>query len=311
MAKNLNHRSEYAAKENYKLVDEFNSAYWSGCDLQVYAGNVWLGDSVQVNYQVVENTRPYWHYSHYVPTRIWHGTRMLQGELTVNFTRDAFLFGLLEKLSRVGIATPEQESAVNLNQADGTQTGSPVLYNVYPWGPQTGRKIMTDEMTADQRREFVLARKKAVDQQTLKLSQSRPSIPQDRGLFETLPSGWDLNLIFGAYLSRPLTLTFNSAEDQYYLNGATYQDLRPNPAPLGTGIKLVGVEIQGLARSISDDGRPIMETYTFVARDVRILVPQDIADFPDYATLYSQTAETYLGPTATLKEVQELLKGLQ
>lgn len=305
-------RSTYPTKENYKLVDEFSTTFWSGLDVQVYAGNIWLKDCLQVNYQILETVRPYWHYSHYVPSRLHHGTRMIQGELSLNFTRDSYLFAVLQRLATQGpLATEHGPNLSVPTNVDGTQTGDPILYNVYPWGPQTGRKVLTEEMTADQRLQFVLQRKKAMDQERLALAKSRPLIPQFQGLFETGPGGFDLNLVFGAYLSRPLSLRYAASEDNYFLDGATFPDMRANPGPLGTGLKIVGVDIQGKAKSISDDGRPLVETYTFLARDVRILVPEDIAEFPDYASVFSQTAETHLGPTTTLRDIQDFMKNAQ
>jgi len=302
--------NDFSVKEGYQLVSDFNTAYWSGLDCQVYAGNIWVRDAVQVNYQVLETVRPYWHYSHYVPTRLRHGTRMIQGELTINFTRNSYIFALLNKLNTFGPVRPEDKFQPNMNQADGTQAGSPVLYNSYSWGPQTGRQIMTDDMTADQKREFVLARKKAMAQQQLELSAAKPSISQSTGMFEIGPQGFDLNIVFGAYLSKPLSLQFSADNEEYFLDGATFPDLRVNPGPMGTGIRLVGVDIQGMAHSVVDDGRPLMQTFTFLARDVRILMPEDISEFPNHASVYSSAAENFLGPTTTLDQIQDFMRGI-
>jgi hypothetical protein len=63
-------------RDGFKLVDQFDSSYWSGTELEVYANNILL-DSVQVSYQVYERTQPYWGYASYIPDRIHHGNRLI------------------------------------------------------------------------------------------------------------------------------------------------------------------------------------------------------------------------------------------
>jgi hypothetical protein len=295
------------AKEQYKLVQEFNTTYWGGLDVQIYAGDIWLKNAVQCNYQLLEVVRPYNHYSSYSPTRIHLGTRIIQGELTMNFTRDSYIFNLLQHLATLNPETGMLPRSNAKHNADGTQTADPVLFNVYPWGPQSGRKVLTENFTGDQAKAYVEARIKQKQQQERQLAANVPSVKEDQGIFQTRPGGFDLNLVFGAFLAQPMTLTYNNNEQDYKLDGAIFQDLRPNPAPIGTGIKLVGVEIMSQARSAVDDGRPLMETYSFLARDIRILSMKDIADFPSYNNTYSNAAEAALGPTTTLDELQKFL----
>lgn len=311
MANYFGKPGDYSAKEQYKLINEFDTTFWSGLDVQVYAGNIWLKQCIQLNYQILENVRVFTHYNHYVPTRFRHGTRMIQGELSINFTRDSYMISLLQRLQETD---PEKmmlpRNTGGGTSADGTQTGDPILYGVYGGGVQQSGKLATEDFNADQARDFILNRKRMLEQEERRLSSRAPTIPQNAGIFQTLDNGFDINIVFGAFLTNPMTLKYVADEQDYYADGATVPDLRPNPSPIGTGLKLVGVEIQGCARSMADDGRPLVETYSFLAKDIRILQQTEVSDFPEYSSVFDRAQDEQLGPSPTLETIQEFLRAV-
>lgn len=294
-------------RENYRLLNEFDSSFWSGLDLQVYMGNIWLRDAVQVAYQVLETLQPYYHYSSYTPNRISHGIRLIQGEFTINFTRHSYIPSLLSRFSG-NILLPENSNLPpQVSAADAGTMGSKagqVGTN------QPAREIATGNMTADQKRQFALSRKKALSQEEELRSQinnAKPAFRSDRGLFET-DVEFDLNLVFGAFLARPLRLKYTADEREYYLDGAVVQDNRPDPGPYGTGLRIQGVHLQNSSMTMGDDGRPIMETYSFLAKNISILYDKDLAAFPDYVVA-GQVVESQLGSFATIDDVMKMVGG--
>jgi hypothetical protein len=263
-------------KDEYKLVDQFDSAYWSGLDLAVYANNIHVDEALQFNYQVVEQVRPYYGYASYVPDKIYHGTRIISGELTINFKRDGYLFSLLNLLTRQKSKDVWMPSKpISTDATTGERVRPPTPFVVNPWGPQQATKISTQTMSGDQAYQLVQAKLEAGSQRVLDRFQA--NIPQTKGIFETSNIAFDLNIIFGGNINSALSLKYIADSNEYYADGAVIDDNKSiYPA---TGLKIIGVEIMGLAKSIADDGRAILETYTFQAKDIGILSSEVVEGF--------------------------------
>lgn len=269
-------------QEEWKLTDQFDSAYWSGLDVQIYAGNTQLNEAIQVSYAISEQVRPYYGYSDYTPARMYHGARIIQGEISLNFKRDGFIFSLINQLSN--------QSANNLSLASQgatvtDTTGSnarsvvttPVDFTNAAWGPAGANlisQIQSGQIPGNTLSNMAANYTASSTTAYSPKGQYKPNIQENKGIFETHIRGFDLSVIFGANLNSAQTLTFQ--------DGSTYKSTTstPTPAaapqnnpgvPTGGGIKLIGVELAGLARTINDDGRPLIETYSFTARDVVIL----------------------------------------
>lgn len=257
--------------EEWKIVDKFDSAYWSGLDVHVYANNILLSEAIQVSYMISEQIRPYYGYASYSADKIHHGSRIIQGEVSLNFKKDGYLFSLLHS-----IRTQDPRN-VWLRQNNETlavpDRAVPIEYKNTPYGPTLWEQLKTEGISRTTANDMV---------EKYKASQlgslgSTPIIQQSAGLFETTPNGFDLNIIFGANLNAEQSLRWIDGED-YSLDSSTgqYAEGRVVEDPTGgsiayTGLKIVDVHIGGLARTIGDDGRPIIETYTFLAKDIVIL----------------------------------------
>ncbi len=273
------------SSEEWKIVDRFNSAYWSGLDVQVYAGNLLLSDAIQVNYVITEQVRPYYGYASYIPDRLYHGTRIIQGEISMNFKKDGYLFSMIKMLreqDKSNIWLPSSPSSqVQANSM--SEIRPPAPFNNNAWGPQVSDKLKLEGLDPKVAKDLVMRKKQAASESILNENRFRPDVGSRRGMFETKVEGFDLNIIFGANLNSGMTLrymeddTWQNERDPHTYDGAVIQD-EGNLAGIvpGTGIKLIGVSIMGIARSVNDDGRPIIETYTFQARDVQVLRNEDI-----------------------------------
>jgi hypothetical protein len=266
--------------EEWKIVDKFDSAYWSGLDVQVYADNILLEEAIQLNYYITEQVRPYYGYASFVPDRMHHGSRLIQGELSMNFKRDGYLFSLMQHLK---VTDPSEsglppQAPVRLER--GGSARPPLPYVPTTWGPSSLEKLK--DVDPNIARDLVERYRAAASEQVV--NEKPPMIPSNRGIFETRPEGFDLTLIFGANLKSSMILRYldgNSysveSHDSNLADGAVIQDAATQKGIIaGTGIRLVGVSILGIGRSVNDDGRPIIETYSFQARDVVILTPQGI-----------------------------------
>lgn len=269
--------------EEWKIVDKFDSTYWSGQDVQIYANNIRLDEAIQVNYVISEQIRPYYSYDSYVANRIHHGARIIQGEISMNFKRDGYLFSLINLLR-----TQDQSNIWlphNSITTDGSTENVPIKYNNTPFGPTLWEQIKGD-LSPDMANTLANMAKESNET----IVNSRESSVQTRGgLFETKLQGFDINIVFGANLDSAQTLRIKN-DHSYDVEAADayYQQSEVSEAAgviASTGIKLIGVSIAGLARALNDDGRPIIETYSFQARDIVILKNVDPSKPADQGTL--------------------------
>lgn len=256
--------------EDWKIVDRFDSTYWSGLDLQVYFNNILINEAIQINYVISEQIRPYFGYASYVASRIHHGARIIQGEISLNFKRHGYLFSLLNLI---------KSKSGNIMSIDDTKksTASEEKVPVSPlnvvYGADIWSQILSQGISADLAKEVTKKNKLLTEQE---VNQSQSSISMTQAAFETKLSGFDINIVFGSNLNAGRSLRWIGADeysldytDGSYADGMVMQE--QTGVPVSTGIKLVGVSIAGLAQPINDDGRPLVETYSFQAKDLMIL----------------------------------------
>jgi len=266
--------------EEWKIVDKFDSAYWSGLDAQIYFNNILINEALQINYMVSEQVRPYFGYASHVASRIHHGARIVQGEITMNYKRDGYLFSLLNLIRQ------QQSKDIWLADQGISSTASPearapVAYNNTPYGPDLWDQIKTTGLPGNVAKEIALNKYRASRESVVNSREA--IILQSRGAFETKLEGFDINITFGANLSAAHSLRWLDGDDfeldpinSLYADGWVVQN--SDGVIASTGIKLIGVSIGGLSKTINDDGRPIVETYAFQAKDIVVLKNVDTRD---------------------------------
>lgn len=256
--------------EEWKIVDKFDSTYWSGLDVQVYANNYHLDEAIQVNYVISEQVRPYYGYSSYTPDRIYHGSRLINGEISFNYKRDGYLFNLLKKLQ-----IPSLWDSDEIVQQTLTPETKPAPGPLMP--PTIGANLLatlaSSNLPADVANSMMTRMKERPVQKNIytAVTQTSPL----RALFETTVDGFDLRIIFGANLDTGQTLrSVDGTSYEVKPLEHRFKDMQlaeDSGIATGTGIQINGVEIAGISKTINDDGRPIIETYAFHARDIEIL----------------------------------------
>jgi len=264
---------KYGIGEDWKLVDQFGSTYWSGQDVAVYANDILLEDALQINYQVSEQVRPYYGYASYTAQKMYHGARIIAGELSLNFKRDGYIFSLLDYLTKsnkgIGRNTPPQPQ----------QTSNVVGRQPLPFLTDQGEVLAGDieNLTPDQIAAFaknIKAGRMAATQQISTPNGSYEAVVKtNQGAFQTTESGFDLTIVYGANLAQTRALQFQTTQD-FYSDGAVTQPYNYDSQKSNincTGVKLIGVSIMGQARSLNDSGQVYIETYSFQARDLQVL----------------------------------------
>ena len=208
-----------AIGEDWKLVDQFNSAYWSGQDVKIYFNDVLIEDGIQINYQIAEQARPYYGYASYIPQRIYHGARIVAGEFSLNFKRDGYIFSLINYLTK---------SPAGRTPAPAGQNSEKVLGNQpLPFLTEQGELLADDikSLTPDQlssRVKAIKAGRIGTKNSLLGNDNNYPAVvSSDRGVFQTTTYGFDIKIIYNANLTTSRSLRFEST-GEFYSDGATH-----------------------------------------------------------------------------------------
>lgn len=75
--------------------------YFSSIDAEIYFGDIFIDDINRIEYSVLENTMPIFGYNSRSYDFLMYGTRMIQGEFVVNFTRSGWLISTIKDLKSV------------------------------------------------------------------------------------------------------------------------------------------------------------------------------------------------------------------
>ena len=244
----------------WKIVDEFNSTYWSGQNVRVFANDIRLPETTQVSYQIIEQVKPHYGYASYVPDKMVQGQRLVVGEITMNFKREGYLLSLLAELAK--------DSWV---QADPKQNNTGVALSLTQYGlvsEQAKADIKAGKYKGDSL-SAIVASLKEKENASLNTPESSIDVAGAGPVFYTKPSGFDLSVVTGGDIRNYRTLRFNGVDS---ISGSiTKNSDNSNSNNLGSGIRLISVYIGSSSKSINDDGRPIMETLSFQAKTIQLL----------------------------------------
>ena len=256
----------------WKTVDEYNSTYWSGLDARIYANDVFLDEIVTLQYELQEATLPLFSYADYTYRDVAHGSRRVTGAFVINFKRSGYLFDLLTQLEK-GTTFPAASTGDPTDRAFQLAAAGNATVEDFIALTSTGKtqaggrrrldpKLVTDTITA-----FRAAVSKTAPQSGKPKTPSATEQAAAQYLAGNKPR-YDLGRDFN------LRISFGSnrrdaepaAVRQAFQNGSFHNV--PYSGEVHTESQLVGVEITGVSQLIDDSGRPILESYAYIARDV-------------------------------------------
>lgn len=92
-------------------ANDLQTKYFSGIDAEIYFGEVYVDEVVEIGFQIQQNTMPLFGYNSYVFDGIAQGARMIQGSFTINFTEANYLYKILDVL---GSSITQSKAKVNV-----------------------------------------------------------------------------------------------------------------------------------------------------------------------------------------------------
>lgn len=252
----LGFKSKERDRSTYIIVDEFNSAYYSGLDLSIYFDKYFLDEGVSIQYQVVENVLPFYGYNDYIYNFSARGTRIIQGSFNINFKRSFYLIDILKRIKN------SQDSVTNNKQPSNSQkelltklntstTIEEALSYAYRTKDGTLNAAKLDELSKSYREKFwgrVIENPNAKDVSY---------IPINKPLYDAGKGGFTIYMKYG---DADLDALQTTASD----SGGT----NVSRGFVGTTEALTGVHITGVGKVVDDSGRVILETYAFQSSDL-------------------------------------------
>jgi hypothetical protein len=259
----------------WKTVDAWAQTYWSGLDAQFYAGNILLDEVLSLQWELVEAVLPVYGYADYTYRTAVHGTRRVQGAFQINFKREGYLYDVLRALANPGLtgATGRTQAGKNVPAGRMARTGTATIEDFLalvtpdPVKPnRTGSGLKLDKSSVD------AARLKSVTDAFEEAIWGDPvanapqaavgalKFAQPNGPKFQLAQPFDLHIQFGSVDAE--TLRQRQAERQTQ----AVREAHPS-TPVSTYSRLVALEINSRQTMYDDSGRPITETYGFLAKD--------------------------------------------
>ena len=251
-----------------QTVAQGGSVYWSGLNTRLTINDIFIPEIVAIEWSMMESVSPRKGYANYTAALFLHGSRIVQGNFSLNFVRPNYLFDLLD----TSIISSKR------NQSENRRVISPALAS----------KIQRREATVDDFLGF-LSSNSVTTRNTNSQSTIDPTLlRQAADLFNAAaapkqPSILDESRRRASMATSKLrtasnlnaTITYGVVEgDELRANepARVPRSRQTGGSPISTihaTEQIIGLHITGVSRVIADDGKPLMEVYSFMAQDIR------------------------------------------
>lgn len=247
---------------NYQVFPE---NYFSGCDVSVFIGDVWVEEVVSISFAVMEQVQPIFGYNSYTYDTVARGSRVIEGSLRINFTEGNYLNRILQNaLSR----------SSNLKG--------------YAQNPQGQYSWQTAKLTSDTK-VFENTTLKDLSANALRAELDKQSQEQRNDYINKIRKAvWGTGMRDGIYKRPDGTPIEGQGHEDLYLNmplfdqdplgfriiityGQPMTGTKPKSlfnAPPGAVRQIVGVQLKSAQQVIGAGGEPVYEDYGFLAKDI-------------------------------------------
>lgn len=223
----------------------FKEEYYSGQDVRIYLGNIWVDEIVDLRFQLMENTAPIFGYASYTWDAVAKGNRQVQGSFRINFKESYYLHSIINRLE-YGMSKTKEGPITNTKVPTSSITADHLLStieSVYSekefdklatqfeqslWGKSTSNQAMQKKTNTRSNQSFFTP------------EDSRENIARN---------GLSILLMYGPYTQA------NSSG-------------KSNESVATTAKSITGVHLTGVSQVIDGSGQPVFEEYSFIARDL-------------------------------------------
>lgn len=222
----------------------FKEEYFSGQDVRIYLGDIWVDEIVDLRFQLVENTAPIFGYASYTWDAIAKGNRQVQGSFRVNFKESYYIHSILNQLELEQSRATEgtiNEKKVSLQGITADHLLS-TIESVYS-------ETEFDKL-ATQFEQSLWGRATNDTMQSKTNARGKQSFfTPESGKKNVAKNGFTILLTYGPYTQ-------------------TYSAGQVNESVATTVRSITGVHITGVSQVIDGSGETVYEDYSFIARDL-------------------------------------------
>jgi hypothetical protein len=237
------------AKKDYNAVEAQDFSYYSGAQITIWFGDIWVDDIDAISWNYTQEKRPIYGYASQHLDAVAKGQVIIQGQLRVNFREKGYLSYIIQNLPKLreNLKTYEKEGTYE-NIWSSIKPVVALHLKQGTFGPGT----LQDIQDLPKREDFFDVAKLYeeiiwgdLDKRKQKETKFKtPDIVQQ----EIFPKGFDIMITYGD----PQAIEPQSTND---LGNSTVKSL-------------IGVHLTGSSQVIEANGAPIQEMYTFMARDM-------------------------------------------
>jgi hypothetical protein len=221
----------------------FSEDYFSGADVNLFFGDIWVDEAISLNFQLQEEVLPIYGYASYTFDAVARGRRLIQGSFGINFKQVGYLQQILENANAVMYAVQSAQKEGVIKPDDFKKYKLDEILSMYG-------KESFDQIADDYERALWGLKD---DEKNLLSSSASTYFRHD-------PIGFDIKINYGAV---------SEAMNPNLPNFATTSLSRKPPNITVETIN--GVQINSMIKhGIGTDaqGMPIVEYYGFIARDL-------------------------------------------
>ena len=280
MASNLNSRDQSNDQVNRGTTLQkgiYNNEYFSGAQVALYIGDVWVDDVTSLAFNVGQNRVPLYGYADQLFRDMSKGQVLVQGQFSINFKEAGYLFVILSRYKELvegkgtrlnPFISGDAISQANIENMIGNKTITASERNAM-------KQALTAMLANDTKKgEEMTAFKKVLIQHTANSPEANllgyatdPRLGKSTAesafeIFEDAIWGKDEGSLDER--ARRADADDLNPFDIYI----AYGDFMGNDRVNHTIQKIVGVHIVGTSKQIVIDGQPIQETYNFLAKNV-------------------------------------------
>ncbi|MBR2246182.1 MAG: hypothetical protein IJ880_04020 [Bacilli bacterium] len=235
-------RDLYNRRDTRVEYQLFSQEYFSGADMHIYFGDIWVDEITDLSFQMQEEVLPIYGYNSYTFDELARGRRMISGMFTMNFTSVGYLQKILDHADAINHVVGAAAGANPINIKNYDKYRLDEILALY------GKDSF--EQIANEYEEAIWGKSEMSESNAL-------SLPNQPYFQRNNKDGFDIRIHYGPV-------------EETYRNNSVYRVDSQRMKPNLTVESLNGVQITGLQKSAgtSGQGAPVQEIYTFIAQDL-------------------------------------------
>jgi hypothetical protein len=251
----------------------YDLEYFSGSQMFLYVGDVWIDEITSLQYQHIQEKTPLYGYASQLADDFAAGHVIVQGAFTINFKEQGYLWAVLRRYKNMDINTAlaSTSGGKDLSGLDKYLLSSPSnamgdTDRRPTWGSNVNK---TQRLSIERIAQGELTRGQAYDfyHDLAGYSTFDTTSPRDK-VFENIVESFEDQIWAKGISDNDLRYQVRSPTDNLFDDFDMYvvHGNYSQPAANHTVQKIIGVRLTSQGKMIKIDGEPTQESYQFLAQ---------------------------------------------